>query len=296
MSIFSSITSRVASFLGVQQPRQPEPDKYAKAIAMLTQIYDERGPADFRGVIRMAWHDPFDMKGLGGCLFAHAVASPYEVKQILPPAGGFGCLTQLRCSKDWIAENPDIAAEIRADERIPPTPDDILHPMQLEVFAEWRRRLDAMPQRDRLSYVDQGLSAKGLPARIVEPVVKDRYDWAIERLTKIFDEKGKEEFILAVSDAWHKWCAPGDGCLFKLCCSPYVTSPSERHEIARKQSGATLGCLTEVKRQPGVAVAQTAELTRQIQDDPRIPSAAFLIVHPDQLQVFAEYQRVFDKL
>ena len=102
-------------------------DKYDKAIAYLKENPD---------AIQDAWGTP-DLHP-AGCLFAYA--GPTE-------KDGIGCLTQIRGYHECRTETEALTLEIKNDTRIPEhfsyiTVDN------LEVFAEWQRRLDKeLPSR-----------------------------------------------------------------------------------------------------------------------------------------------------
>lgn len=59
-----------------------------------------------------------------------------------------GCLTQIRSFNpnddetiDWVAQTPELTKEIRNDTRIPSNP-HFIKVEDLNVFAEWQRKLD----------------------------------------------------------------------------------------------------------------------------------------------------------
>ena len=92
-------------------------DKYDEAIAILTEDPDQ---------IQSAWVN-WDGHP-AGCLF-----------NIIPNGGV--CLTEARAMPEQLVGHP-LEDEIVNDLRIPEDPNDILVPSDLEVFAEWQRRLD----------------------------------------------------------------------------------------------------------------------------------------------------------
>lgn len=101
-------------------------DKYDEAIAYLTEHPSK---------IQTAWNWPDDdLYGdgeiNGGCLFQ--IVGDYEE---------CGCLTQIRLNPYRIAPTAALTDAIRADERIPKSPEQITI-ADLPVFAEWQRRLD----------------------------------------------------------------------------------------------------------------------------------------------------------
>ena len=102
-------------------------DKYDKAIAYLKENPD---------AIQDAWVTP-DLHQ-AGCLFAFA--GPIE-------KDGIGCLTQIRGYHAYHAETEALTLEIKNDTRIPEGIQDVTVD-NLEIFAEWQRRLDKeLPSR-----------------------------------------------------------------------------------------------------------------------------------------------------
>lgn len=70
-------------------------------------------------------------------------------KQCQKPDGkSFGCLTQIRTDKDYVAGTNELTNLIRNDTRIPFSPStfmgirDSIKIEDLQTFAEWQRRLD----------------------------------------------------------------------------------------------------------------------------------------------------------
>jgi hypothetical protein len=122
----------------------------------------------------------------------------------------------------------------------------------------------------------------------------DKYDKAIAHLTKIYEEEGPRRFRSQVQIAWNRCDDAADSrCLFAFC------TPSGGSHI--RPDGLFCGCITQVKDdfisgepEEDFHVAWTNELTEQIRSDDRIPRGPFWVKHPDQLQVFAEYQRLMD--
>lgn len=114
----------------------------------------------------------------------------------------------------------------------------------------------------------------------------DKYDEAIARLRKVYEEEGEEVFIDDVVGAWGNCLEDGNGCLF-LFCTP---DGSDDLENDNEQN---CGCLTQVRGQN--YQAWTDRLTYEIRRDKRIPFSEEHITHPDQLEVFAEWQRRLDK-
>ncbi len=58
-----------------------------------------------------------------------------------------GCLTQVR-NQQHGAWTPELTAAIQVDSRLPYYPSDITTREQLEIFAEWQRRLDREIRND----------------------------------------------------------------------------------------------------------------------------------------------------
>ena len=67
----------------------------------------------------------------------------------------------------------------------------------------------------------------------------------------------------------------------------FASRPNSPHQKS------TVGCLTMIKGNS--YVAPTFEITEKIRADERVPADSWLIT-PDSLEVFAEYQRLFDEL
>jgi len=108
--------------------------------------------------------------------------------------------------------------------------------------------------------------------------MRDKYTKEIRVLRKIYNQEGTKAFQDAVNMHWNAFYP-----LFESC--------------ARPRAPHTTPCLTQVKR--GGPVSNTAfgeQFTRQIRNDPRIPDSPEKITHPDQLRVFAEYQRQMDRM
>ena len=101
---------------------------------------------------------------------------------------------------------------------------------------------------------------------------KDKYDEAVDLLRQNPDK------ITAA------WCSPRSnpgGCLFELA----KRSDGELRE--------TDGCLTMIRSYDS-CVYENEALTKEIRDDTRIPNAKENLT-PDNLPVFAEWQRLLDK-
>lgn len=97
----------------------------------------------------------------------------------------------------------------------------------------------------------------------------DKYDIAIEHFTSHPGE---------IYEAWNSLYNEPLGCLFSPlgpCCD------------------CEFGCLTQVKK--GSYTSESPELTKMILEDERIPSTGRGIT-VDGLHVFAEYQRLADKM
>ena len=108
-------------------------DIYDEAVAFLTENPDR---------IYDAWNDPCISEG--GILFSH-VRKPGESTE---GVGVCGCLTQIargvsddRWSITYVAQTKELTDAIRADIRIPVSPSYIMVD-NLQVFAEWQRRID----------------------------------------------------------------------------------------------------------------------------------------------------------
>lgn len=112
-------------------------DKYDKAMAWF------RAQPDVTAAIRECWWSPSEEGP--GCLFQFA-----ELEWATEtPQGPCGCLTQIRGGQ-CVAETANLTEAIRADERIPMHYQSIT-PENLEVFAEWQRRIDKELGRCKMS-------------------------------------------------------------------------------------------------------------------------------------------------
>jgi len=110
-------------------------DKYQDEIDRLTTIYNEEGETAFEIAVRVSWNYPEGGKQLfGRC-------SPNRI--IWFGNTQCGCLTQVKYEMAE-AYTPLLTAMIRSDDRIPTSPYTIKEPADLEVFAEWQRKMDAM--------------------------------------------------------------------------------------------------------------------------------------------------------
>lgn len=110
-------------------------DKYSEAVAYLTEHPEE---------ISDTWFHASTHRH--GCLFAFCTPSGERVAR--QDGKHCGCLTMIR-GKWWGDGNAwtdDLTAAILADERIPAADDDI-GVDDLEVFAEWQRKLDVILNR-----------------------------------------------------------------------------------------------------------------------------------------------------
>lgn len=107
------------------------PDKYDAAIAYLRERPEE--------IVDAWFYFPADQHP-AHCLFAYC--SPSGTNDDDTPDGyPCGCLTQVRASWSIKAWTPELTEAIRRDVRIPTREFDITV-ADLEVFAEWQRRLD----------------------------------------------------------------------------------------------------------------------------------------------------------
>jgi hypothetical protein len=106
-------------------------DRYDEAIAYLSQFEGE----EFKERVYKAWNYPFED---GGCLFAYCSDDGEDRAYKL-----CGCLTQVKCGM-YEAQDSDLTIAIRNDARIPYEPEKIDEPADLEVFAEWQRKMDAL--------------------------------------------------------------------------------------------------------------------------------------------------------
>lgn len=116
----------------------------------------------------------------------------------------------------------------------------------------------------------------------------DKYDDAVAHLTA---RPGQ------IEDAWNHPYEHEAGCLFGYCCRSDEWDPNIVAKALGTDGFVTCGCLTQVRRsktRSAPYVAGTADLTREIQDDDRIPDAPSHISVED-LPVFAEWQRRLDK-
>lgn len=115
----------------------------------------------------------------------------------------------------------------------------------------------------------------------------NKYESAIARLRKIYEQSGEAAFNDAIEAAWARCNGNENGCLFLFC------SPSGNYERVVLE-GLHCGCLTQVRAPEVRFPAWTPELTEKIRADDRIPFGPNYIRHPDQLEVFREYQELMD--
>lgn len=110
-----------------------EPDKYDKAIALLTEHPE---------AIENSWSAPYLHPA--GCLFALVAPEKRSTR-----AGRVcGCLTQIRQKNfNLVAWTDDLTNRIRNDDRLPGSVEEITI-AHLPVFAEWQRRIDVELRRD----------------------------------------------------------------------------------------------------------------------------------------------------
>lgn len=114
--------------------------------------------------------------------------------------------------------------------------------------------------------------------------MKDKYDEAIEYLTKNPDE---------INDAWNYASTHKAGCLF-MACSPHISNGEIITLFPRREDRELCGCLTMVRKEGGSYHAWTDDLTASIRADDRIPQNSEEITL-ESLPVFAEWQRRLDK-
>lgn len=92
----------------------------------------------FQAEIADAWN--CDYNDSKGCLFGYVWHE--RLDPLKTPEGRVGCLTQIRAG-DRVACTPELTAAIRADERIPSSPEGITKEViRSGVFQEWQRRID----------------------------------------------------------------------------------------------------------------------------------------------------------
>lgn len=108
----------------------------------------------------------------------------------------------------------------------------------------------------------------------------DKYDREIEKIMAA-------PFIaFEVVKRWRSASPNGEGCLFQ-----FMTPSGSRNALT---GGAPLfGCLTQI-RNSATFSAYTPELTDLIRADERIPKNPTEVCTREQLEVFAEYQRLAD--
>ncbi len=114
-------------------------DKYDDAIVYLRSSYR------FMHEVEAAWHAPSSHPA--GCLFQYVTPTGRPGRRASRDDSDCGCLTHIRhdCvlqeTGPYVAWTDELTREIGADDRIPLTPRKVT-PENLEVFAEWQRRLD----------------------------------------------------------------------------------------------------------------------------------------------------------
>lgn len=106
-------------------------DKYDEAIAYLL------AQEDFHDAVKTSWSNPLFIKA--GCLFQYVTPSG-ELERDCDGLICSGCLTIVRAGIRR-ACTPELTDRIRADNRLPDSPDKITKE-SLPVFAEWQRELD----------------------------------------------------------------------------------------------------------------------------------------------------------
>jgi hypothetical protein len=110
-------------------------DKYDIAVAYLREHPEE---------IPDAWNNPSGQvqgENRGEPLFGYVAPNPF--RSIVDIGNGLikcGCLTQVALGEEE-AYTDDLTQKIRSDHRIPTKPEDITV-NDLEVFAEWQRKID----------------------------------------------------------------------------------------------------------------------------------------------------------
>lgn len=110
----------------------------------------------------------------------------------------------------------------------------------------------------------------------------------IERLQKVYDERGLQIFQYECLDGWMTPNQPRAKSPLFQCCTP-------NGDEGGRPDGRLCGCLTEIKSHhypTGPRVAWTDEWTMAIRNDERIPWTVG-VIRPEQLMVFAEWQSVF---
>lgn len=110
-------------------------DSYDAAVEYFLSLDSD----SFDEAILEAWENPSEVKG--GCLFALAGSNGGDSCW----NAGYGCLTQVS-SQHYDAESRQLTLEIRDDKRIPTSENGITRD-NLNVFAEWQRRLDELYNR-----------------------------------------------------------------------------------------------------------------------------------------------------
>lgn len=127
----TSVPLRVARS-GRKNSEVRELDKYDEAIEWLLD-QDDVGHAIYE-----AWDTPHMSEG--GILFQFATPSGEQSIAPWQPVQ-CGCLTQVRSQDRFVAWTPELTKTIQNDLRIPVDETGITEE-NLEVFAEWQRRLD----------------------------------------------------------------------------------------------------------------------------------------------------------
>jgi hypothetical protein len=108
-------------------------DRYTRSIRNLRAIYNRHGSVDFKHAVNIAWNRPDVNKN--GSLFLFCSASGNRENNVC------GCLTQIRRGSHE-ATDPFLTSNIQNDARLAVHVEDIKHPDELPVYAEWQRRMD----------------------------------------------------------------------------------------------------------------------------------------------------------
>jgi hypothetical protein len=126
----------------------------------------------------------------------------------------------------------------------------------------------------------------------------DMYDREIAKYRAIYDKDGYSAFKIAVIEAWYF-----DDSVSKTHSPLFDAIGPERTEVlgstpySETDPTACTQCATLIKSSTAKTSleAQCPDLYNLIKFDPRIPAAAHLIRHPDDLEGFALAQRVADQ-
>jgi len=105
----------------------------------------------------------------------------------------------------------------------------------------------------------------------------DKYDDDIAEIMKEVEEG--EDFSAVVNEHW--------------CNASPLFQYATPLDVRRRPDGKECGCLTMIRKYPDCS-AWTDKLTEEIRSDERIPFSAWTVT-PEDLPVFAEWQRRLDK-